>query len=164
MSFNQPNTISCKPIVISSCHQFLKSKIHNSNLTTHYAYQLFLQPWDFSHTWYILALVRVLPLTTMLEIIYLKPELQSSNTILCKPIVTNSCQQFLKSKIHNSNLTTYYAYQLFLQPWDFSHKVWIFHMVDSGIGQGLTSHCHARSNLPETWASINQTLGKSGCI
>ena len=31
-----------------------------------------------SFTWYILALVRVLPLTAMLEIIYLKPELQST--------------------------------------------------------------------------------------
>ena len=72
--------------------------------------------------------------------------------------MTSGCQQFLKSEIHNSNLMTYYAYQLFLQPWDSSHK------VDSGIGQGLTSHCHAQSNLPETWASINQTLGKSGCI
>ena len=30
-------------------------------------------------------------------------------------------------------------------------------MVDSSIGQGLTSHCHAWNNLPETWASINQT-------
>ena len=37
-------------------------------------------------------------------------------------------------------------------------------MVDSGIGQGLTSQCHAWSNLPETWASINQTLGKYGYI
>ena len=84
--------------------------------------------------WYIMALVRVLPLTTMLEIIYLKPELQSSKIILCKPIVTNSCQQFIKSEIHNSNLTTYYAYS----------------MVDSGSGQGLTSHYHAQNNLPET--------------
>ena len=32
-----------------------------------------------------------------------------------------------------------------------------FYMVDSGIGQGLTSHCHAQNNLPETRVSINQT-------
>ena len=30
-------------------------------------------------------------------------------------------------------------------------------MVDSGVGQGLTSHCHARNNLPETWVSNIQT-------
>ena len=45
-------------------------------------------------------------------------------------------------------LRTYYAY----------------HMVYFGIGQDLSSQCDARNNLPETWASINQTLGKSGCI
>ena len=60
------------------------------------------------------------------------------DTILCKPIVISSCQQFLKSEIHNSNLTTHYAYQLFSQPWDSSHKFWIFHMVDFGICHGLT--------------------------
>ena len=31
-------------------------------------------------------------------------------------------------------------------------------MVDSCIGQGLTSHCHARNNLPETWASSTPHL------
>ena len=40
-----------------------------------------------SFTWYILALVRVLPLTTMLEIIYLKPKLQSTKHNL---VQTNS--------------------------------------------------------------------------
>ena len=71
------------------------------------------------------------------------------DTILHKPIVISSRQQFLKFEIHNSNLTTHYAYQLPLQPEDSSHKVWLFYMVDSGIGQGLTSHFHARNNLPE---------------
>ena len=39
------------------------------------------------------------------KIIYLKHKLQQPNTSLCKPIVTNSCQQFLKFEMHNSNLT-----------------------------------------------------------
>ena len=60
------------------------------------------------------------------------------DTISCKPIVISSCQQFLKSKIHNSNLTTHYAYKLFSHPWDSSHKVWLFHMVYFGIFHGLT--------------------------
>ena len=60
------------------------------------------------------------------------------DTILCKPIMISSCQQFLKSEIHNSNLRTHYAYQLFSQPWDSSHKVWLFHMVYSDICHGLT--------------------------
>ena len=37
-------------------------------------------------------------------------------------------------------------------------------MVDSSIGQGLTAQRHSQIDLPDTWASINQTLGKYGCI
>ena len=29
-------------------------------------------------------------------------------------------------------------------------------MVDFGIGQDITSHCHARDNLPETWTSTSK--------
>ena len=65
-----------------------------------------------SHKWYILALVRVLPLTAMPEIIYLKHELQHPNTSLCKPVVTSSCQQFLKFEIHNSNLISFFTWQI----------------------------------------------------
>ena len=59
------------------------------------------------------------------------------DTILCKPIVISSCQQFLKSKIHKIKFTTHYAYKLLSQPWDSSHKFWIFHMVDSILFHGL---------------------------
>ena len=61
---------------------------------------------------YILALVRILPLNSLLGIIYLKHELQTSNTILCKPIVTSSCQQFLKFEIHNSILTSSFTWEI----------------------------------------------------
>ena len=60
------------------------------------------------------------------------------DTILCKPIVISSCQQFLKLEIYKSKLTTHSAYKLFSQPRDSSHEVWLFHMVDSGICHGLT--------------------------
>ena len=60
------------------------------------------------------------------------------NTISCKPIVISCCQQFLKSKIHKFKFTTHYAYKLLSQPWDSSHEVWLFHMVDSGLCHGLT--------------------------
>ena len=61
--------------------------------------------------WQILALVRILPLTGMLEIICLKHKLQHPNTSLCKPVVTSSCQQFLKFEIHNSNLISSFTWQ-----------------------------------------------------
>ena len=60
------------------------------------------------------------------------------DTILCKPIVISSCQQFLKSEIHKFKFTTHYAYKLLSQWWDSSHEVWLFHMVDSGLCHGLT--------------------------
>ena len=60
------------------------------------------------------------------------------DTILCKPIVISSCQQFLKSEIYKFKFTTHYAYKLLSQPWDSSHEVWLFHMVDSGLCHGLT--------------------------
>ena len=59
------------------------------------------------------------------------------DTILCKPIVISSCQQFLKSEIYKFKLTTHSAYKLFSQPWE-SHEVWLFDMVDSGLCHGLT--------------------------
>ena len=62
--------------------------------------------------WQILALVRVLTHTSMLEIVYLKHKLQHPNTSLCKPIVTSSCQQFLKFEFHNSNLTSSFTWQI----------------------------------------------------
>ena len=64
--------------------------------------------------------------------------MRAPDTILGKPIVISSCQQFIKSETHNSNLTTHHAYKLFSQPWDSSHKVWLFHMVDFGLFHGLT--------------------------
>ena len=60
------------------------------------------------------------------------------NTILCKPIVISSCQQFLKSEIYNFKLTTHSAYKLFSQPGDSSHEVWLFHMVNFSLCHGLT--------------------------
>ena len=60
------------------------------------------------------------------------------DTVLCKPIVISSCQQFLKSEIYNFKLTIHSAYKLCSQPWDSSHEVWFFHMVYSGLCHGLT--------------------------
>ena len=98
MNFNQPNTISCKPIVTSSCQQFLKFEIHNSNLSS-------------SFTWQILALVRALPLNAMLEIIYLKHKLSNNQTQAYASqqwlvVVSN----LLNPKFSIRILTTYYAY------------------------------------------------------
>ena len=46
-------------------------------------------------------------------------------------------QQILKSEIYKSKLTIHSAHKLFLQPWDSSHEVWFFHMVDSILRHGL---------------------------
>ena len=35
-------------------------------------------------------------------------------------------------------MTIHSAHRLFLRPRDFSHEVWLFHMVDSGLCHGLT--------------------------
>ena len=59
-----------------------------------------------SFTWYILALVRVLPLTAMLEIIYLKPELQSTKhfvsldpyNLFIASTITEAFSEFIKFK------------------------------------------------------------------
>ena len=99
MNFSQPNTILCKPMVTISGQHFLKFEIHNTNLTSSFTRQ-------------IPALVKVLPLNAVLKIIYLKHKLQQPNTSLCKPIVTSSCQQFLKFEIHNSNLTSSFTWQI----------------------------------------------------
>ena len=50
----------------------------------------------------------------------------------------SSYQQFLKSEIYKSKLTTHSAHKLFSQPWDSSHEVWLFHMVYFGLLHGLT--------------------------
>ena len=65
------------------------------------------------------------------------PAMCTLGTILCKPIVISSCQQFLKSEIYKFKLTTLSAYKLFSQPWDSSHEVWLFHMVYFGLCHGL---------------------------
>ena len=77
-----PDTIVCKPIMISSCQQFLKSKIYKFKLTTHSTYKLFSQPWglDLSHgrfrslSWYY-------PFCHA-PTIYLKSELQSTTHLV----------------------------------------------------------------------------------
>ena len=60
------------------------------------------------------------------------------DTILCKPIVISSCQQFLKSEIYNFKLTIHLAYKLCSEPWDSSQEVWLFHIVYSGLCHGIT--------------------------
>ena len=50
----------------------------------------------------------------------------------------SSCQQFLNSKIYKPKLATHSSYKLFLQPWDSSHEVCLFHMVDFSLRCGLT--------------------------
>ena len=67
------------------------------------------------------------------------------DTILCKPIVISSYQQFLKSEIYKFKLTTHSTYKLFSQPWDSSHEVWLFHMVDFSLCHGLT-----QISMPQT--------------
>ena len=65
-------------------------------------------------------------------------------TILCKPIMISSCQQFLKYEIYKFKLTIHSAYKLFSQPWE-SHEVWLFHMVYSSLCHGLTNF-----SMPQT--------------
>ena len=83
---------------------------------------------------------------------------------LMQPLVISSCQQFLKSEIHKFKFdnslciqTSFIAMRLFSWGLALSH----------GIFRPLSwyySHFHTPSNLPKTWNSISQTLGKSWCI
>ena len=60
------------------------------------------------------------------------------NTILFKPRMISNYQQILNSKIYKSKLTIRSAHKLVLQPWEYAHEVWFFHMVDSILHHGLT--------------------------
>ena len=76
----------CKPIVFSSCQQFLKFEIYKFKLTTHSAYIIFSQPWESHEVWLFhmvdSGLCHGLTHLPMPRTIYLKSELQSSKHLV----------------------------------------------------------------------------------
>ena len=94
-------------------------KFTNSNLTTHYAYKLYSQPWDSSHNVWLFHVVYFglchgLTQISMPQTIYLKPELQSAKHLVSLDAynffivatITEAFSEFIKFKYFQLLITS----------------------------------------------------------